>query len=308
MPAFIQITTDHATGYASQQYADSLREFGDVLHLPRCGGSLLVSRVPRSELFDASGCYPLFACENWAAIHQDVDALADELVSVRLVTDPFANLNLEHLKAAFPDRCSEFKHHFVTDLSQALETTVSAHHQRNVRKALAALNVRESTGDTDLVPKWLPLYSTLVHRHGIRGIARFSPASFEMQTRVPGFISFSALDGDETCGMTWWYVTNGVAYYHLAAYSEHGYACRASYALFWTALKHFAAIGLRWASLGAGAGLRSADSGLTRFKRGWSTQTRRAYFCGRIYQPTTYATLVAAASARSAYFPAYRAA
>jgi lipid II:glycine glycyltransferase (peptidoglycan interpeptide bridge formation enzyme) len=106
--------------------------------------------------------------------------------------------------------------------------------------------------------------------------------------------------------MTLWYVSGDVAYYHLAAYSDRGYDLGASFALFWTALKYFAAIGIRWAAIGAGPGTTAAESGLTRFKRGWSTGTRSAHFCGRILQPTAYAELSANAAAGSSYFPAYR--
>jgi hypothetical protein len=94
----------------------------------------------------------------------------------------------------------------------------------------------------------------------------------------------------------------------LAAYSDHGYELGASFALFWSALSHFREIGIHWAALGAGAGLQSAESGLTRFKSGWSTHTRPVYFCGRILQPVAYAKLAAGAAASTGYFPAYRAA
>jgi len=301
-----KIGTD--AGYANERYARSLEEFGAVRRMPRFGGWLLVSPIAGSHVFDGMGCYPLFCCVDWRALAADFDSLAGDLVSVRLVTDPFANADLDRLTAAFPDRCYEYKRHFVTDLSQPLEKTIAGHHMRNVGKTLDSLEVRQSTDDVDLILKWQPLYDTLIRRHEIRGIAQFSSASFEKQSKVPGFISFSALDGHNTCGMNWWYVCGDVVYYHLGAYSERGYECRASYALFWSALQHFATLGLRWACLGAGAGLQSAESGLTRFKRGWATTTRPAYFCGRIFNPAAYAKLVAAANAQSEYFPAYRAA
>jgi hypothetical protein len=76
--------------------------------------------------------------------------------------------------------------------------------------------------------------------------------------------------------------------------------------LFWTALTHFAGSGVRWAALGAGAGATLTESGLTRFKRGWSTETRPVYFCGRILQPGAYAELSANAAAGSTFFPSYR--
>jgi lipid II:glycine glycyltransferase (peptidoglycan interpeptide bridge formation enzyme) len=106
--------------------------------------------------------------------------------------------------------------------------------------------------------------------------------------------------------MTLWYVLGNVGYYHLGAYNHAGYELRASFALFWRAIEHFAAKGLRWLNLGAGAGLEgSSTDGLSRFKRGWSTGT--AYFCGRIFDRAKYSEVVKASGVSAAdYFPAYR--
>ena len=96
-------TTIDGTGYSSRQYAQSLEEFGTVRHLPDCGGWLLESRIPDSGSFDGMGCYPLFCCEDWSALGNSLESLADNLVSVRIVTDPFADVSVPQLKAAFPD-------------------------------------------------------------------------------------------------------------------------------------------------------------------------------------------------------------
>jgi hypothetical protein len=293
-------------GYASRHYAESLKEFGTVRELPRCGGWLLERPIPNSNMSDGMGCYPLFNCQDWCELPNELEKLAERLVCVNLVTDPFADVAFSQLQTIFPDVCYEYKQHFVTDLSLPLDDIVDAHHQRNVRKARSTLAVRQSTGDDDLLQEWLQLYDNLVRRHGINGIARFSPSSFERQMAVPGFMAFSALERNATCGMTLWYVQGDVAYYHLGAYSDRGYESATSFALFWTALTHFASIGVRWAALGAGAGATAAESGLTRFKRGWATHTRPAYFCGRILQPAAYAQLSARNSSKSEFFPAYR--
>jgi hypothetical protein len=252
------------------------------------------------------GPYPLFACQDWNALGDDVDALADRLVCASLVTDPFAAASPELLRTAFPDVCYEYKQHFVTDLSRPLEGVTPSHHRRNIRKALHAVDVRRMPADEEALAEWLGLYEQLVRRHAISGIARFSPWAFERQMGVPGFIAFAAFDRDACCGMTLWYAAGDVAYYHLAAYSDRGYALGASFALFATALAHFAKLGLHWAALGAGAGTTAADSGLTRFKQGWATETRSVYFCGRILQPERYRALAAHIPPGANYFPAYR--
>jgi Acetyltransferase (GNAT) domain len=295
---------DH--GYAHQKYAESLEEFGQVRALPRCGGWLLERPVPQSAAVDGVGCYPLFCCRDWNELGNDLDGLADELVCVSLVTDPFADVDWTQLTTTFPDVCYEYKQHYVTDLSQPLEHTVGSHHRRNVRKACGEVVVCEPALDDDLLSQWLPLYDNLARRHAIVGIARFSPTAFSRQLSVPGLTAFSATIGGNTCGINFWYVCGAVAYYHLGAYSDQGYAQGASFALFWNALSRFAERGIRWAALGAGAGTNSAESGLTRFKRGWSTDSRPVFFCGRILQPALYKSLISETQRRSTYFPAYR--
>jgi len=296
------------TGYASREYAESLAEFGAVCELPRSEGWLLASQTPQPDLYDATGCYPLFSCRNWSSLGADLKTLAESLVSVRLVTDPFAEVDFQLLKETFPNVCYEYKQHFVTDLKLPLESVASSHHRRNARKALDAVTVQQETLNTTLLENWHSLYDNLIRRHEIDGIARFSASAFALQWKVPGLVVFSVADGNDTCGMTLWYVQGDVVYYHLAAYSDRGYELGASFALFWTALKHFAEQGLRWASLGAGAGVSATASGLTRFKQGWATDTRPVYFCGRILQPVEYANLSGHAPAGRNFFPAYRAA
>src|SRR5205823_14098960 len=128
-----------------------------------------------------------------------------------------------------------------------------------------------------------------IERHDIRGLARFSDASFRQQAQVPGAVMLRAVHEGSTVGMTWWFVSGAVGYYHLGAYNDIGYAKKASFALFWRAIEVFGSAGLRWLDLGAGAGLGNEDSdGLSRFKRGWSTGTRTAYLCGRIFNRERY--------------------
>ena len=111
----------------------------------------------------------------------------------------------------------------------------------------------------------------------------------------------------ETVGMHLWYVSGEVAYSHLAASSERGYGLMAAYALHWFAIGCFAGR-LAALDLGAGAGIGEDSSGLSRFKKGWSTGTRTAYFCGRIFDPDGYTELTRSSGLpQTNYFPAYRA-
>jgi hypothetical protein len=294
-------------GYASRAYAESLAEFGEAVYLPASGGALLGQTIGEATARDAAGPYPLFACRDWSGLRSDVESLAERFVCAYAVADPFGQLSAEELEGAFPDLCYAYKQHFAVDLRVPLPSIVGAHHRRNIRKGLNHVDVRRLGPDAETLAAWIRLYACLIERHQIRGVARFSPASFAKQFAVPGFDCFAASDAEGICGMTLWYVDRGVAYYHLGAYDERGYGKSAAFAIFATALQQFAQEGIRWAALGAGAGTTATDSGLTRFKQGWSTETRPAYLCGRILQPEVYARLAAAAPAETRFFPAYRA-
>ena len=81
----------------------------------------------------------------------------------------------------------------------------------------------------------------------------------------------------------------------------------AAYALYWRAIELFAGR-VRYLNLGAGAGTAAGDDGLTRFKRGWATESRPSYLAGRVLDAEAYQAAVAAAhrEAGGSYFPAYR--
>ena len=119
-------------GYLHPGYAASLAEFGAPLELPSCGGWLLKRRIPGFPHYDAMGCYPLFACQDWTQLKGDLDALEQELVTVSLVTDPFGDFSVDYLQACF-DVVKPFKNHFIVDLRQPMADFVSKDHCRSAR-------------------------------------------------------------------------------------------------------------------------------------------------------------------------------
>lgn len=300
--------TGTESGYAHGSYAMSLSEFGHPRLLPQSGGWILERSIPGAEARDAMGCYPLFSCRDWSLLKNDLKNLGDDLVSLVLVADPFGNFTEDILRETFEDMVVPFKEHFVVDLVKPVRDFVVPHHQRNARKALRVVEVECSVSAESWLDEWNHLYTILVERHSITGIATFSRASFVQQLGVPGITAFRATHRGQTVGMTLWYVQQEVGYYHLGAYSEDGYRFRASFALFSRAIEHFAAAGLRWLNLGAGAGASSSGTdGLTRFKRGWTDSTRMAYLCGRIFDHAKYQRLTDAKGTNAIqYFPAYR--
>ena len=296
------------TGYLHHTYAEALAEFGTPRQLPGCGGSVLLRQIPGTAVEDAMGCYPLFACRDWARLGEDVDGLTGKVIALSLVTDPLGNYTPSELHLIFPDLCQRYKDHFVIDLRAHVPTVVSAHHRRNLRCALRDVEVEHTLNPVMHAREWVALYEQLIARHHIRGIPAFSPESLVRQLRVPGLTMIRGVHQGVTAGITLWYAHDDAAYYHLGAYSQAGYAAGASFALFQRAIDHFRGR-VRWLNLGAGAGAKCTGAdGLTRFKRGWGGGVRTAWLCGRILDQERYAALTVAPSVGHAdYFPAYRA-
>lgn len=296
------------TGYLHPLYVQSLNEFGEPLKLPASAGWVLKRSIPGTSQFDGMGCYPIFSCDNWSGLGKDFDMISSQLVSISLVTDPFGKYTQEELLRYFKDIARPFKEHYVIDLRQNPKEFVTAHHQRNVRKAIKSVEVEICTEPAQFLDEWCSLYDILIERHNITGITKFSRESFAKQLIVPGITVFRAIIDSVTVGMLLWYKQGDIGYYHLGAYSAVGYRLNASFALFWTLIEYFADSGFKWLSLGAGAGLKSdGQDGLTRFKRGWSTDTRTAYFCGRIFDREKYQEIVETSNAPlTDFFPAYR--
>jgi hypothetical protein len=300
--------TSDMQGYRHASYAASLSEFGTPHLLPQVNGWILERSIAGFPYHDAMGCYPIFVCEKWSLLKTDLENIEDSLVCLSLVTDPFGEYDEPYLHECFPDVVKPFKQHFVIDLNRPLNTFVHAHHQRNARRALREVEVEKCSNALDFIDDWIALYGMLIERHDIRGLATFSRSSFVRQLDVPGIVAIRAVHHDETVGMLLWYEQDNRVYYHLGAYSPLGYQLRASFAMFDFSIKYFAGQQFQWLNLGAGPGVATgAESGLSRFKQGWSTGTRTAYFCGRVFDRQKYQEIALAMNLPATeYFPAYR--
>jgi hypothetical protein len=310
----VEPTTDSLSGYQSHQYAHALSEFGTPVRLPRCGGWLIERSVPDSNDLDAMGSYPIFSCVDWKSLKLDLESLehAQRVVSVALVADPFADVGRSELEECF-DFVRPFKEHFVVDLQEDPESLIPRHHRYYARRSLRDAVVEVCSSPEEHLDEWVSLYDVLIRRHGLRGIRAFSRTSFAQQLKTPGQVLFRMTASGTPLGMHLWFVQGNVAYSHLIAISDAGYANSASYGLYHAAICHFrrtpGADGpVRWLELGAGAGVaRDKVDGLTVFKRGWSNATRQAYFCGRIFDRSRYEELSRAKNVSdNGYFPAYR--
>jgi hypothetical protein len=309
----VAVTTAPAAGYRHPDYAASLAEFGALLLLPESGGWALRRPIEGSPHHDLMGPYPLFFCSDWERLPHDLRELpqaAAGAVSFAMVADPFAALAPDWLAANF-DVAFAFKDHFIADLSQPIEAIVSTSHQATVRRALRKVAVSVSRDPRSRLEQWVALYDHLTERHRIGGIRAFSRQAFARQLGIPGLFAFEAheIATGELVGMDLWYLQGNVAYGHLAAFNPRGYELRASYATKWEVLRYFSDKA-DWVHLSGSAGLRGTgqdEDGLARFKRGWSTGTRKAFFCGKILDHAAYRQLVQArAAAAETFFPAYR--
>lgn len=297
-----------ATGYLHAVYAASLAEFGAARELPRSGGWLLERGIPGCESRDAMGCYPLFACQHWEGLHADLDELAGNLVTVVLVTDPFAPVDKAYLDYCF-DFVKPFKCHYVADLTTPLESFVDRHHRYYARKSCREIEVEVCDTPSRYAQEWIGLYDYLVQTHNIRGIRAFSPECFHRQLSIPGMVLVVARQRGQIVGGHLVAIHGNVAYSHLAACSAPGYQVRAAYGIYWTTLDYLAAHGVSYFDLGGAAGLADTPTdGLSLFKHGWSNATRIVYLCGRVFDPSAYARIcLRTGRADTQYFPAYRA-
>lgn len=298
----------HQTGYLHASYARSLFEFGRPHCLSASGGWILERDIPNSDYQDAMGCYPLFACRDWSKLCSDVEALGSRLISLTLVTDPFAAREVRQLEACF-DGVVHFKDHHVVDLSRPVAERTTRHHRRYARQALqAGVAIEKCDEPLQYLDDWVRLYDVLIDRHGLSGIKRFSRAAFQEQLSVPGVVMFAALDGADLIAAQIWYLHGELAYGHLQATDKKGYETWAAYALYSEALDWLAGR-CSHADLGAAAGLDTDDQGgLSLFKRGWATERKTAYLCRRVLDRDTYVKLSRSAPGGvGSYFPAYRA-
>ncbi len=294
------------SGYLHPAYASSFDDIATPRELPACGAWILERGIAGSNLRDAMGCYPLFCCRDWTRLPEDVAALAGQLVSFTLVTDPFGEFGVADLQRVF-DVVRPFKHHYIRDLANDSGAPAPRRHKRNTAAAERAVALVRVDEPTELADEWVALYGQLVERHRLTGLHAFSRRCLERQLAVPGLRLFSASAEGRIVGLHLWYVQGDVAYGHLGATNQLGYDLMASYALYAFAIEQLRPE-VRWLALGSSPGRSDDDEadGLKRFKQGWATETRQAYLCGKVLQPEMYSRLSTEARAEPRYFPAYR--
>jgi hypothetical protein len=295
------------TGYLHPRYAESLGEFGAPRELPSCGGWILERQIAGVSDKDAMGCYPLFVCQDWSQLYADLEEIGNELVSLALVTDPFGDYDAAYLQHCFRDVVVPFKQHYIVDLQRPLNEIGGKRHRKHARRALKVIRVTACEDPTQFVETWLNLYGNLIERHSIKGIRAFSKTAFTRQLSMPGTVVLQAEYKGTVVGAQIYFVQGEAVHCHLGAVSQVGYDVGAFYALDGYSIEYFAGK-VRWLDLGAGAGIASdGTDGLSQYKRGWSTDTRTTYFCGRVFDRERYKEITKTKCIGvTHYFPAYR--
>jgi hypothetical protein len=293
-------------GYSSALFAEVYRNYGRPRPLPACGGTVLVRPIAGTELTDAMGCYPLFCCQRWDRLEEDLAELGRDCVSLVLVADPFAPVGEAGLRRLF-DHVILFKHHYVADLSKATRDFVSGKRYRSARSALRRFSVEVTTDARPWVDEWMALQQELDRRHALTGMHRLSREEVALLFETPGVVVFRASHQGETMGMHVEFVENGRAYAHLAAYSADGYHLNVSTALNVYELEYFRGR-VDYIDWGGVAGHSDdPENGLGIFKARFSNARIPTFLCGRILDRRVYDELTSRRSKpRDNYFPAYR--
>ncbi len=298
--------SDLFRGYGHPGYPDALAEFGTPVALSRSGGWFLRRRIPGSPWSDGISPYPYLACHDWSSLATDLSALDDDLVSLTATPCPFGDYTLDDLKCAFPDWLVHFKDHFVADLSIPVARFASRHHLKLAERSLRGLTVEFTEHPAQHLDEWVTVFEHTKQRFGISGIRAFSRESFAKQFALPGVVMSLARRDGRAIAVHVHVLHGDVAYAHVAAATPEARTLNASYALYLEDIRCLSAR-VRWIDWGGSAGIGRADSGLTAFKRGWSTETRPAFIGGRILHAKRYRELTRSLSKDAEqYFPPYR--
>jgi len=296
------------TGYRHPLYAQSFAAFGRPVACPDAGAHLLARPIPGGGE-DLSGPYPMLFAGRLDRLEGDLARLTRAPggpVSVVFVLDPFA----DDPPGALPgfDVVRPFKTHFLTRLDRPWDEIASKHHRYHARRCARTLRAAPVADPASRADIFWSFFETLIRRRGLSGMSALSPEIVRAHLALPGVDLIEASDDGGPVAAGIWCRVGTVAYSHLQAMSPAGYAKDAGYALHRAALEHFRGR-VEWLDLGGMAGtVDTPEDGLYRFKKGWATDARPSWLCGRILDRPRYAELVRRTGTRgAAFFPAYRA-
>lgn len=293
------------SGYQHADYAHSFKKYGTPRELTHSKGWVIERTIPNTPYYDAMGCYPLFQCQHWECLPDDLQALGNgELVSLVMVSEPMLDNSMQHIFKHF-DIAQPFRAHYFIDLERPLEQSMARRHRRYVGKASKVLDIDIPEQPLTYLDEWCGLYQLMMQRHNCNDIRAFSRESFRQLLSMPGVILFRALKNNQVVGAQIMVLSGEVGYFHLVGFTEEGYKNSVSYFLTWQAMVYFQGR-CRFLNQGGGKSLEGND-GLSIFKQGWSTEQRMTYLLGAVLNPTIYTQLSSDDRLKqSNYFPRYR--
>lgn len=298
-------TVSNYCGYQHADYAHSLENYGTPWELVHSKSWVIERAISNTPYHDAMGVYPLFQCQNWECLPDDLQTLRErELVSLVMVSDPMLDSSKHDLFKHF-DIAQSFRAHYLTDLECPYELAVSRHHRYYVRKAEKLLHIDIPELPHHYLDEWCQLYQQLMQRHDCHDIRRFSREGFRRLLSMPGVVLFRALKEGKVVGAQIILLSGQVGHLHLAAFTAEGYKDSASYFLNWHAMNYLRGR-TRFMNMGGGSSMEGSD-GLSRYKQGWCTEQRMTYLLGKILNPAIYKQLSSDDGLKNSnYFPRYR--
>jgi hypothetical protein len=295
--------TEHP--YSRADYAAASMTGSIGLDVPTWDAAICARGIPGTDLRDACGPYPMLPIATTADIAHGLDAMRRAgCVSFVAVIDPIFCVPEDRLNAF--DAVRHFKTHYLLDLSIG-PFAPNKHHRYDIKKARKNVSIVE-TSMRSAAAGFRSAYATLGEKHGFGSADAFLDLHIPFLCDLPGIKVFTAVDGErKAVSYSIWFEHDGVAYNHLGASLPEGYAVGSAYALYAAAIESFSHC--RILNFGGGAGSDDdPNSGLARFKRGFSNSSASARLVRTILDTDSYEDLCARARIDPAesYFPAYR--
>lgn len=310
------------TGYLSKAYADSFKEFGQIVPLGKDYRYLLERPIDSTEYKDLVSLYPLYCAppehtfrylENTSTPHITTTLITSPLI------DPYPYFQERDLVIVKP-----YKTHYIVNLTKQYHC--SHYHWNKVHEFAESgheVNIRilYPHNVIDYAQHFYKLYKVLCKKRKIEGLIAFSELAMIRQFQTPGLIVFEVLDtvrnlnkdspsynpnpsGLPMAIRTFMIQGNDI-YYHLAAqtYKCIKVAPGFSQAVHYAAIMYAKQLGLENMVLG-GVPDGAESSGLKDFKEGFATHTRQNHICMKIHNPKVYEQLKP--FPMSPFLPAYR--
>lgn len=284
--------------YNTPEFAACFDGLADLENIGDGLGYMRLREIEGTPYKDAITAAPRHSFSDASTLAQTLRA--QKIISATIIPDPLQDA--QNLEENF-DTVRPFKTHYVYDPSLPLE--FHGFHKTNIALAGKKGTVRRIEFH-DHLGLWMQLWETLLERHHIEGLGRFSHSYFERLALVPGLIAYGAFDeSGALVAISLWFEHGDYVVSHLNACAPEGYKIQANYGIYKFMLDDLK--DKRLIDLGGNVGAcDDPEDGLSKFKAGFSNTTRQSYICGLICNRAVYDEL-SNGRGDETFFPAYRA-